>query len=152
MNSKSVLYKNFLTDVENIIDLSVSKTTNLGNVVALIKEYFDWFWVGFYKTEGDELILNVFQGPPACVRIEKGKGVCGVAWKENRSIIVDNVDLFEGHISCNPASKSEIVIPFRNKSNEIVYILDIDHNKMNAFKKEDEVNLKILNSILLKIL
>ena len=152
MNSKSVLYKNFLTDVENIIDLSVSKTTNLGNVVALIKEYFDWFWVGFYKTEGNELILNVFQGPPACVRIEKGKGVCGTAWKENRSIIVDNVDLLEGHISCNPASKSEIVIPFRNKSNEIVYILDIDHDKMNAFKKEDEVNLKIVNSLLLKIL
>lgn len=152
MNSKSVLYKNFLTDVENIIDLSVPKTTNLGNIVALIKEYFDWFWVGFYKTEGNELILNVFQGPPACVRIEKGKGVCGTAWKENRSIIVDNVDLFEGHISCNPASKSEIVIPFRNKSNEIVYILDIDHDKMNAFKKEDEVNLKIVNSLLLKIL
>lgn len=152
MNSKSILYKNFLTDVENIIDLSVPKTTNLGNIVALIKEYFDWFWVGFYKTEGNELILNVFQGPPACVRIEKGKGVCGTAWKENRSIIVDNVDLFEGHISCNPASKSEIVIPFRNKSNEIVYILDIDHNKMNAFKKEDEVNLKIVNSLLLKIL
>ena len=152
MNSKSVLYKNFLTDVENIIDLSVPKTTNLGNIVALIKEYFDWFWVGFYKTKGNELILNVFQGPPACVRIEKGKGVCGTAWKENRSIIVDNVDLFEGHISCNPASKSEIVIPFRNKSNEIVYILDIDHDKMNAFKKEDEVNLKIVNSLLLKIL
>ena len=152
MNSKSVLYKNFLNDVENIIDLSVPKTTNLGNIVALIKEYFDWFWVGFYKTEGNELILNVFQGPPACVRIEKGKGVCGTAWKENRSIIVDNVDLFEGHISCNPASKSEIVIPFRNKSNEIVYILDIDHDKMNAFKKEDEVNLKIVNSLLLKIL
>lgn len=152
MNSKSVLYKNFLTDVENIIDLSVPKTTNLGNIVALIKEYFDWFWVGFYKTKGNELILNVFQGPPACVRIEKGKGVCGMAWKENRSIIVDNVDLFEGHISCNPASKSEIVIPFRNKSNEIVYILDIDHDKMNAFKKEDEVNLKIVNSLLLKIL
>ena len=152
MNSKSILYKNFLTDVENIIDLSVPRATNLGNVVALIKEYFDWFWVGFYKTEGNELILNVFQGPPACLRIEKGEGVCGVAWKENRSIIVDNVDLFEGHISCNPASKSEIVIPFRNKSNEIVYILDIDHNKMNAFKKEDEVNLKIVNSLLLKIL
>lgn len=152
MNSKSVLYKNFLTDVENIIDLSVPNATNLGNVIALIKEYFDWFWVGFYKTEGNELILNVFQGPPACVRIEKGKGVCGMAWKENRSIIVDNVDLFEGHISCNPASKSEIVIPFRNKSNEIVYILDIDHDKMNAFKREDEVNLKIVNSLLLKIL
>ena len=152
MNSKSILYKNFLTDVENIIDLSVPRATNLGNVVALIKEYFGWFWVGFYKTKGNELILNVFQGPPACVRIEKGKGVCGMAWKENRSIIVDNVDLFEGHISCNPASKSEIVIPFRNKSNEIVYILDIDHNKMNAFKKEDEVNLKIVNSLLLKIL
>lgn len=152
MNSKSVLYKNFLTDVENIIDLSVPNATNLGNVIALIKEYFDWFWVGFYKTEGNELILNVFQGPPACVRIEKGKGVCGIAWKENRSIIVDNVDLFEGHISCNPASKSEIVIPFRNKSNEIVYILDIDHDKMNAFKREDEVNLKIVNSLLLKIL
>ena len=152
MNSKNVLYKNLFTDIENILDLSVPTVTNLGNVVALIKDYFKWFWVGFYKVEGKELILNVFQGPPACVKIEKGKGVCGKSWKEDKSIIVDNVDLFDGHIACNVASKSEIVVPFKNRSNEIVYILDIDHNKKNAFSNEDEVNLKLLNTIILKIL
>ena len=83
---------------------------------------------------------------------EKGKGVCGKSWKEDKSIIVDNVDLFDGHIACNVASKSEIVVPFKNRSNEIVYILDIDHNKKNAFSNEDEVNLKLLNTLILKIL
>ena len=151
MNSKNVLYKNLLTDIENILDLSVPTVTNLGNVVALIKGYFKWFWVGFYKVEGKELILNVFQGPPACVKIEKGKGVCGKSWKEDKSIIVDNVDLFDGHIACNVASKSEIAVPFKNRFNEIVYILDIDHNKKNAFSNEDEVNLKLLNTLILKI-
>ena len=152
MNSKNILYKNLLTDIENILDLSVPTVTNLGNVVALIKGYFKWFWVGFYKVEGKELILNVFQGPPACVKIEKGKGVCGKSWKEDKSIIVDNVDQFDGHIACNVASKSEIVVPFKNRFNEIVYILDIDHNKKNAFSNEDEVNLKLLNTLILKIL
>ena len=96
--------------------------------------------------------MNAFQGPAACVRIPKRNGVCGKAWSENKSIIVEDVDLFEGHISCNPASRSEIVIPFKNINDEIVYVLDIDHDQKNAFNKIDEMNLKTINKLILPIL
>ena len=106
MENNSNRYKNLLTDIENIIDNSIPSFTNLGNIAALLKERFNWFWVGFYKVEGEELILNAFQGPPACVRIGKGKGVCGKSLEEKKSIIVKDVSLFKGHIACNPKSKS----------------------------------------------
>ena len=95
MTNKSNLYKNILSDIENILDFSVPTFTNLGNISALLKTHFNWFWVGFYKVEGDYLILNAFQGPVACVKIMKGKGVCGKSWEENKSIVVKNVDLFD---------------------------------------------------------
>tara|TARA_Y100000996_G_C22455931_1_gene615925 strand:- start:103 stop:591 length:489 start_codon:yes stop_codon:yes gene_type:complete len=152
MTNKPNLYKNILSDIENILDFSVPTFTNLGNISALLKSRFNWFWVGFYKVEGDFLILNAFQGPVACVKIRKGKGVCGKSWEENKSIVVKNVDLFEGHIACNEASKSEIVIPIRNKKGEITYILDIDHDSKNAFDEEDEKNLSLINDLIVKII
>ena len=100
----------------------------------------------------NHLILNAFQGPVACVKISKGKGVCGKSWEENKSIIVKDVDLFEGHISCNEASKSEIVIPIRNKKGEIAYILDVDHDSKNAFDEVDEKNLSLINNLIVKII
>ena len=151
MSTKSALYKNLLKDIENIIDGSVPTFTNLGNITALVKERFNWFWVGFYKVTGEELILDAFQGSPACVRIAKGKGVCGKSWEENKSFIVKDVSLFKGHIACNPNSKSEIVIPIFNKRKEVVYVLDIDHDKINAFNKEDEINLRLINKLILEI-
>jgi GAF domain-containing protein len=152
MTNKSNLYKNILSDIENVLDFSVPTFTNLGNISALLKSRFNWFWVGFYKVEGDCLILNAFQGPVACVKISKGKGVCGKSWEENKSIIVKDVDLFEGHIACNEASKSEIVIPIRNKKGEIAYILDIDHDRTNAFDEIDEKNLSLINDLIVKII
>tara|TARA_Y100000768_G_scaffold386555_1_gene375251 strand:- start:2508 stop:2996 length:489 start_codon:yes stop_codon:yes gene_type:complete len=152
MINKPNLYKNILSDIENILDFSVPTFTNLGNISALLKSRFNWFWVGFYKVEGDFLILNAFQGPVACVKIRKGKGVCGKSWEENKSIVVKNVDLFEGHIACNEASKSEIVIPIRNKKGEITYILDVDHDSKNAFDEEDEKNLSLINDLIVKII
>jgi len=152
MTNKSNLYKNILSDIENILDFSVPTFTNLGNISALLKSHFNWFWVGFYKVEGNHLILNAFQGPVACVKISKGKGVCGKSWKENKSIIVKDVDLFEGHIACNEASKSEIVIPIRNKNGEIAYILDVDHDSKNAFDEVDEKNLSLINNLIVKII
>ena len=97
------------------------------------------------------MILDAFQGSPACVRIAKGKGVCGKSLKENKSFIVKDVSLFKGHIACNPNSKSEIVIPIFNKRKEVVYVLDIDHDKINAFNKEDEINLRLINKLILEI-
>ena len=152
MRSKSALYKSLIKDIENIIDYSVPTFTNLGNIAALLKEKFNWFWVGFYKVSGEELILDAFQGPPACVRIAKGKGVCGKSWEENKSLIVNDVSLFEGHIACNPNSKSEIVIPIFDKRKEIVYVLDIDHDKINTFNKEDETSLRLINKLILEII
>jgi GAF domain-containing protein len=151
MENNSKRYKNLLTDIENIIDNSIPPFTNLGNIAALLKERFNWFWVGFYKVEGEELILNAFQGPPACVKIGKGKGVCGKSLDEKKSIIVKDVSLFKGHIACNPKSKSEIVIPIFNKNKEVVYVLDIDHDEINAFKDEDEMKLKLINNLILEI-
>ena len=152
MTNKSNLYKNILSDIENILDFSVPTYTNLGNISSLLKCRFNWFWVGFYKVDGDHLVLNAFQGPVACVKISKGKGVCGKSWEENKSIIVKDVDLFEGHIACNEASKSEIVIPIRNKNGEIAYILDVDHDSKNAFDKVDEKNLSLINNLIVKII
>lgn len=152
MTNKSNLYKNILSDIENILDFSVPTFTNLGNISALLKSRFNWFWVGFYKVEGDYLILDAFQGPVACVKIRKGKGVCGKSWEENKSIVVKDVDLFEGHIVCNEASKSEIVIPIRNKKGEVAYILDVDHDRINAFDEVDEKNLNLINDLIVKII
>ena len=152
MTNKSNLYKNILSDIENVLDFSVPTFTNLGNISALLKSRFNWVWVGFYKVEGDHLILNAFQGPVACVKIKKGKGVCGKSWKENKTIIVKDVDLFEGHIACNEASKSEIVIPIRNKKGEIAYILDVDQDSKNAFDEVDEKNLSLINNLIVKII
>ena len=152
MTNKSNLYKNILSDIENALDFSVPTFTNLGNISALLKSHFNWFWVGFYKVEGDFLILNAFQGPVACVKIKKGKGVCGKSWEENKSIVVKDVDLFDGHIACNEASKSEIVIPIRDKKGEVVYILDVDHDKINAFDEVDEKNLSLINDLIIKII
>ena len=152
MTNKSNLYKNILSDIENVLDFSVPTFTNLGNISALLKSRFNWFWVGFYKVEGDYLILNAFQGPVACVKISKGKGVCGKSWEENKSIIVRDVNLFEGHIACNEASKSEIVIPIRNKKGKIAYILDVDHDRINAFDEEDEKNLSLINNLIVQII
>ena len=152
MSTKSTLYKSLLSDVGNIIDSSVPTFTNLGNIAALLKERGNWFWVGFYKVVGEELILNAFQGPPACVRIAKGKGVCGKSWQESKSFIVKDVSLFKGHIACNPHSKSEIVVPIFNKMKKIVYVLDIDHDKINAFNEEDEENLRLINKLILEII
>ena len=152
MTNKSYLYKNILSDIEYVLDFSVPTFTNLGNISALLKSRFNWFWVGFYKVEGNYLVLNAFQGPVACVKISKGKGVCGKSWEENKSIIVRDVNLFEGHIACNEASKSEIVIPIRNKKGRITYILDVDQDRINAFDEEDEKNLSLINNLIIQII
>ena len=151
MKSKTINYDELYLEIKGLLDQTVPLHTNLGNFAALVKLKSNWFWVGFYKVNGEELILDAFQGSPACVKIAKGKGVCGKSWKENKSFIVKDVSLFKGHIACNPNSKSEIVIPIFNKRKEVVYVLDIDHDKINAFNKEDEINLRLINKLILEI-
>jgi GAF domain-containing protein len=110
---------------------------NMANVTAAIKEVFGFLWVGFYLVNGNDLVLGPFQGAIACSRIKKGRGVCGASWEKAESLIVPDVDNFEGHISCNSKSKSEIVVPvFRN--NEVIGVLDIDSESLNSFDNIDE--------------
>ena len=135
-------YTELYEEVNSLISDKDPLFTNLGNVSSAIKYKFDWFWVGFYKVEKNELILNAFQGPTACTRIGWKKGVCGECWSRKEPIIVNDVSLFPGHISCNSSSKSEIVFPIFDKKNIIKFILDIDHDQINSFNEEDIIGMK----------
>ena len=114
---------------------------SMANAAAILKAERDYFWVGFYLVEGNELTLGPFQGPVACSRIAYGRGVCGTAWREARTIIVSDVGQFPGHIACNAASRSEIVVPL-NKQGRIVGVLDVDSTQLDAFHAEDTVLLE----------
>ncbi len=135
-------YSELYEEVKSLISDKDPLFTNLGNVSSAIKYKFDWFWVGFYKVEKNELILNAFQGPTACTRIGWKKGVCGECWSRKEPIIVNDVSLFPGHISCNSSSKSEIVFPIFDNKNIIKFILDIDHDQLNSFNEEDIIGMK----------
>ena len=122
-------------------------TANLANVTALLKETFAWFWIGFYVVQDSELVLGPFQGPVACTRIQKGKGVCGTAWEKKETILVRDVHQFPGHIACNAASKSEIVVPII-KDNKVLAVLDVDSDELDSFDEIDAQGLKKLSLFL----
>jgi L-methionine (R)-S-oxide reductase len=120
---------------------------NLSNIAAALKQSMNFFWVGFYIVKNDQLVLGPFQGPIACTRINFGKGVCGTAWKEKRTIVVPNVEEFPGHIACSSASKSEIVLPaFKNQ--QVALVLDVDSDKLNDFDQVDQEALENLMTII----
>ncbi len=139
---KKEQYKLLLEQVKAITFEEEDLIANLSNVCALLKYEMNWLWVGFYHVKGNELVLGPFQGPVACTRIKKGKGVCGSAWERNETIVVENVDLFEGHIACSSDSKSEIVLPIKGKDNACVSILDIDSEYLSTFDDEDQQGLE----------
>lgn len=139
-SSKEEQYKTLLPQLKALIEGETDTIANFANISAALKMTFDFFWVGFYIVKKDELILGPFQGTIACTRIKYGKGVCGTAWKEKRTVIVDDVNQFPGHIACDAASQSEIVIPlFRN--DEVIAVLDIDSEHLNNFDKVDALYL-----------
>lgn len=139
--SRDETYKEIIPQIKALIADETDIVANLANVSAVLKEAFDFFWIGFYFVKGNELVLGPFQGPVACTRIQKGKGVCGLAWKEKKAIIVPDVDQFPGHIACSSHSKSEIVLPIFKK-NEVNIILDIDSKNLKDFSELDEKYLK----------
>ena len=141
-------YDQLLADIQSLVKGENNLMANLGNILAAIKYSMNWFWVGLYKTESDDLVLYMFQGPHACTRIKKGKGVCGKSWEENKTIIVDDIDSFDGHISCNASSKSEIVIPIRNKNGAVKYVLDIDSINYADFSEKDAIELQKITSVI----
>ena len=141
---KETRYREIFPQLKALIEGETDMTANLANVCAALKEAFGWWWVGFYLVKGEQLVLGPFQGPVACTRIAFGKGVCGTAWKEKKSVLVPDVEQFEGHIACSSASVAEIVIPIFNKKFEVVGVLDIDSEKYDLL---DETDLKWLEEI-----
>jgi GAF domain-containing protein len=130
------------------VSAETDEVAKMANITAALKQAFDFFWVGFYVVKGEELVLGPFQGPVACIRIKFGKGVCGTAWKTRQTQIVPDVERFEGHIACNSASKSEIVVPVI-KEGEIVAVLDIDSEQLNTFDAIDAIYLeKLLRKVM----
>ena len=116
----------------------------MANFSALLKESLGWHWIGFYRVVGAELVLGPFQGPVACVRIGYGKGVCGSAWQEERTLVVPDVDRFPGHIACSAHSRSEIVVPIRDRDGRIAAVLDIDSSVLDDFDAVDAHALEVL--------
>ena len=130
-------YRMLLPQLEALICGENDLIANLANITSTLKYGMEFFWVGFYLVKDDELVLGPFQGPVACTRIFKGKGVCGNAWVEKETIIVPDVTKYPGHIVCNATSKSEIVIPVIREG-EVVMVLDIDSDKLDAFGEQDQ--------------
>lgn len=145
--SKAEKYETLLVQLESVVGAEPDEIANMANVASMIHETFGFWWTGFYRVVGGELVLGPFQGPLACTRIKKGKGVCGTAWQEAKAQVVPDVELFPGHIACSSASKSEIVVPLV-KNGEVVAVLDIDSAELNTFDEEDKVNLEKVASIL----
>ena len=142
--TKEERYVALLPQLEGLLSSETDEVANLANVAAALKETFGFFWVGFYRVVGDELVLGPFQGPVACTRIRKGCGVCGTAWQEARTLVVPDVDAFPGHIACSSLSRSEIVVPLMDGAGEVWGVLDIDSSGLNAF---DEVDARFLEEV-----
>lgn len=134
--NKEQQYQTLLPQIESLLAGETDVIANMANVAAALKQTFNFFWVGFYRVKEDVLVLAPFQGPLACTRIRRGKGVCGTAWEEARTQVVSDVDQFPGHIACSSDSKSEIVVPIL-KDNEVVGVLDIDSDRLDSFDDTD---------------
>jgi len=130
-------YAALLPQIEALLYGEPDLIANLANICGALKEQFGWLWVGFYLVKNDELVLGPFQGPVACTRIKKGRGVCGKAWAEAATIIVDDVEKFPGHISCSSLSRSEIVVPLISDG-EVMGVLDADSASLNSFDETDK--------------
>nr|WP_325289130.1 GAF domain-containing protein [uncultured Bacteroides sp.] len=139
--TKEERYVALLPQLKGLLSGETDEVANLANVAAALKETFGFFWVGFYRVVGDELVLGPFQGPVACTRIRKGRGVCGTAWQEARTLVVPDVDAFPGHIACSSLSRSEIVVPLMDSAGEVWGVLDIDSSELNTF---DDVDARFL--------
>ena len=139
--TKQEQYESLLPQIKAVVEGEPDLIANLANTCACLKEQFNWLWVGFYLIKGNELVLGPFQGPLACTRIKKGKGVCGTSWAEKETIIVPDVNAFPGHIVCSSLSLSEIVVPVI-RDGEVVAVLDVDSEKYNEYDETDKKSLE----------
>ena len=147
--NKAERYRVLLPQVRSLLAGETDRVANLANVAAALKTTFGFFWVGFYRVQGDELVLGPFQGPVACTRIAYGRGVCGTAWKENCTLVVPDVDAFPGHIACSSLSRSEIVVPLHDEAGRVWGVLDIDSDHPADFDETDAACLEELCMLLM---
>lgn len=145
--SKTEQYESLLPQIKGLLEGETDLIANLANVAAALKEQFGWLWTGFYLVKQEELVLGPFQGPVACTRIRKGKGVCGTAWSESRTLLVPDVEKFPGHIACSSLSRSEIVVPVIRNGN-VVAVLDVDSEVLSAFDETDRQFLEKIVALL----
>ena len=149
---RKVIYDEIAPQIEALTEGETDLTANLANIAAVLKEAFDFFWVGFYLKKGDQLVLAPFQGPLACTRIDFDKGVCGHCYTTKETVVVPNVEEFPGHIACSSASKSEIVLPIFDHTGEVFGVLDVDSDKLNDFSETDAKGLKKVVGIIENLL
>lgn len=135
--SKKEQHLLMLKQIRALVEGEKDLIANLANISAALKQGFNYFWVGFYLIKNNELVLGPFQGTIACTRIAYGKGVCGAAWEQKKSLLVPDVDQFPGHIACSSMSKSEVVVPVMNKMGDVIMVLDVDSDKINDFDESD---------------
>jgi L-methionine (R)-S-oxide reductase len=155
--TKEEQYQQLIPQIKGLLEDEPDLIANLANTCAALKEQFGWLWIGFYSVKpssakaftdkSEELVLGPFQGPVACTRIRKGRGVCGTSWAEAKTLIVPDVEKFPGHIACSSLSRSEIVIPFI-RSNEVLAVLDVDSEELNMFDETDKIFLEEIISLI----
>jgi GAF domain-containing protein len=136
-SDRAGLFTALLPQLEALIADEQDMIANMANVAAVLHTAFAWHWVGFYRVDGNTLVLGPFQGPVACTRIPYGKGVCGTAWSSGRTIVVPDVDQFPGHIACSALSRSEVVVPIHDKKGKVIAVLDVDSSELNDFSESD---------------
>ena len=135
--TKEEQYESLLPQIKALLEGEPDLIANLANITGALKEQFNWLWVGFYLVKNDELVLGPFQGPVACTRIKKGKGVCGASWAKAQTLIVPDVEKFPGHIACSSLSRSEIVVPII-RNNKVIGVLDVDSIELDQYDNIDQ--------------
>ena len=145
---KTEQYRLLERQVAALVEGETDFIAKMANIAAALHETFGFWWTGFYRVVGEELVLGPFQGPVACMHIPFGKGVCGTAWKRNETVVVPDVEEFPGHIACSSASKSEIVVPVHGSGGEVTAVLDIDSDRLATFGEEDRVWLERIVTLL----
>jgi L-methionine (R)-S-oxide reductase len=145
--TKEEQYKELIPQIKGLLTGEPDLIANLANICAALKEQFGWLWTGFYLVKKDELVLGPFQGPVACTRIKKGKGVCGTSWAQAKTLIVPDVEQFPGHIACSSLSRSEIVVPII-RNHEVLGVLDVDSTELSTFDTTDQTYLEEIISLI----
>ncbi len=145
--NKTEQYESLIPQIKGLLEGEPDLIANLANATGALKEQFNWLWVGFYLVKNNDLVLGPFQGPVACTRIKKGRGVCGTSWEKAETLIVPDVEKFPGHIACSSLSKSEIVVPII-RNNDVIGVLDVDSSELNQFDRTDQRYLEEIVSLI----